>query len=100
MENTHFKKDIATGRIRRYIMIHDKRLGYGVVKKLQNKMNGQKKQGGYPPCFCNNYFDRENYMNGTIISATMLMILINGFTAGPAVSLYGSPTVSPVTAAL
>src|SRR5262249_35078036 len=33
-------------------------------------------------------------------SATMLVILIIGFTAGPAVSLYGSPTVSPVTAAL
>src|SRR3546814_16958618 len=30
----------------------------------------------------------------------MLMILISGFTAGPAVYLYGSPTVSPVTAAL
>src|SRR5512143_3520173 len=39
-------------------------------------------------------------ISGTIISATMLMILISGFTAGPAVSLYGSPTVSPVTAAL
>ena len=26
--------------------------------------------------------------------------MIIGFTAGPAVSLYGSPTVSPVTAAL
>ena len=38
--------------------------------------------------------------SGTIISATMLMILISGLTAGPAVSLYGSPTVSPVTAAL
>ena len=37
---------------------------------------------------------------GTISSATMLMILISGLTAGPAVSLYGSPTVSPVTAAL
>src|SRR5215208_1625893 len=33
-------------------------------------------------------------------SATMLVILIAGFTAGPAVSLYGSPTVSPVTEAL
>src|ERR1700710_1428416 len=32
--------------------------------------------------------------------ATMLVILIIGFTAGPDVSLYGSPTVSPVTAAL
>src|SRR5262245_36420259 len=32
--------------------------------------------------------------------ATMFAILISGFTAGPAVSLYGSPTVSPVTAAL
>src|SRR5690349_22430124 len=30
----------------------------------------------------------------------MLVILIIGLTAGPAVSLYGSPTVSPVTAAL
>ena len=29
-------------------------------------------------------------------SATMFVILIIGFTAGPAVSLYGSPTVSPV----
>src|SRR5699024_2622072 len=38
--------------------------------------------------------------SGMISSATMLMILISGLTAGPAVSLYGSPTVSPVTAAL
>src|SRR6478735_5612802 len=38
--------------------------------------------------------------SGTSSSATMLMILISGLTAGPAVSLYGSPTVSPVTAAL
>ena len=30
----------------------------------------------------------------------MLMILISGLIAGPAVALYGSPTVSPVTAAL
>ena len=30
----------------------------------------------------------------------MLMTLIIGLIAGPAVSLYGSPTVSPVTAAL
>ena len=29
--------------------------------------------------------------SGTISSATMLMILISGLTAGPAVSLYGSP---------
>src|SRR5665647_1034934 len=39
-------------------------------------------------------------IKGTISNATMLMILIIGLTAGPAVSLYGSPTVSPVTAAL
>ena len=31
--------------------------------------------------------------------ATIFVILIMGFTAGPAVSLYGSP-ISPVTAAL
>jgi signal transduction histidine kinase len=37
---------------------------------------------------------------GTSSNATRLMILISGLTAGPAVSLYGSPTVSPVTAAL
>ena len=41
-----------------------------------------------------------DYSNGTSSNATMLMILINGLIAGPAVSLYGSPTVSPVTAAL
>ncbi len=40
------------------------------------------------------------YRSGTINNATMLMILINGLIAGPAVSLYGSPTVSPVMAAL
>ena len=28
------------------------------------------------------------------------MTLISGFNAGPAVSLNGSPTVSPITAAL
>lgn len=38
--------------------------------------------------------------SGTSSNATMLMILISGLIAGPAVSLYGSPTVSPVTAAL
>ena len=32
--------------------------------------------------------------------ATILVILIIGLIAGPAVSLYGSPTVSPVTDAL
>ena len=36
---------------------------------------------------------------GQLIEA-FLDFLIIGFTAGPAVSLYGSPTVSPVTAAL
>ncbi len=39
-------------------------------------------------------------INAAISSATMLRILIIGLIAGPAVSLYGSPTVSPVTAAL
>ena len=38
-------------------------------------------------------------INATISSATMFTILIIGLMAGPAVSLYGSPTVSPVTAA-
>src|ERR1700741_2988627 len=36
---------------------------------------------------------------GMIRIATMFAILIIGLIAGPAVSLYGSPTVSPVTAA-
>src|SRR5215210_9342874 len=36
---------------------------------------------------------------GMMRIATMLAILIIGLIAGPAVSLYGSPTVSPVTAA-
>ena len=35
----------------------------------------------------------------TINNATILITLIIGLIAGPAVSLYGSPTVSPVTAA-
>ena len=35
-----------------------------------------------------------------VSNATILVIFIIGFTAGPAVSLYGSPTVSPVTADL
>ena len=48
---------------------------------------------------------RKSYFNipastASSSSATMLVILIIGLTAGPAVSLYGSPTVSPVTAAL
>src|ERR1044071_978920 len=38
-------------------------------------------------------------MSGMIRIATRLVILIIGLIAGPAVSLYGSPTVSPVTAA-
>lgn len=40
------------------------------------------------------------FRRGTINSATILITLIIGLIAGPAVSLYGSPTVSPVTAAL
>src|SRR5674476_60350 len=44
---------------------------------------------------------RDAYLtrNGMTSRATMLMTLIIGLMAGPAVSLYGSPTVSPVTAA-
>ena len=38
-------------------------------------------------------------MTGIIRIATMFAILIIGLIAGPAVSLYGSPTVSPVTPA-
>ena len=37
---------------------------------------------------------------GTKTSATMLMSLMRILSAGPEVSLKGSPTVSPVTAAL
>ena len=40
------------------------------------------------------------FKNLTINNATILIILIIGLMAGPDVSLYGSPTVSPVTAAL
>src|SRR5439155_22677031 len=38
-------------------------------------------------------------ISGMTRIATMFAILIIGLIAGPAVSLYGSPTVSPVTAA-
>ena len=37
---------------------------------------------------------------GTASSATRFMTLMSGFSAGPAVSLKGSPTVSPMTVAL
>ena len=37
---------------------------------------------------------------GRISSDTRFITLISGFSAGPAVSLNGSPTVSPMTAAL
>ena len=37
---------------------------------------------------------------GRISSDTRFMTLIRGLSAGPAVSLNGSPTVSPMTAAL
>src|SRR3989338_3206946 len=40
------------------------------------------------------------FKNGTKSNATILATFIIGLMAGPAVSLYGSPTVSPVTAAL
>jgi hypothetical protein len=42
----------------------------------------------------------DHYSSDTSSSATMLMILISGLMAGSAASMYGSPTVSPVTAAL
>src|SRR5439155_795508 len=59
-----------------------------------------------PPPLLVGLLDREmlalgtRHSSGTRSSATMLMILISGLMAGPAVSLQGSPTVSPVTAAL
>ncbi len=37
---------------------------------------------------------------GAMMTATRLTTLIMGFRAGPAVSLRGSPTVSPTTEAL
>ena len=37
---------------------------------------------------------------GAISNATKFITLINGLIAGPAVSLKGSPTVSPITVAL
>ncbi|CAB4568950.1 unannotated protein [freshwater metagenome] len=37
---------------------------------------------------------------GVINKPTKFITLINGFMAGPAVSLNGSPTVSPTTVAL
>jgi hypothetical protein len=42
---------------------------------------------------------KRQVMIGMISKATMFATLIIGLIAGPAVSLYGSPTVSPVTAA-
>ena len=42
---------------------------------------------------------KHQVINGMISKATIFATLIIGLIAGPAVSLYGSPTVSPVTAA-
>ena len=39
-------------------------------------------------------------IRGANSSATRFITLISGLSAGPAVSLNGSPTVSPITAAL
>src|SRR3989338_3209911 len=63
----------------------------------------QQKQKSRPtwPTFSRVFnFSNHYTKNATITSATMFKILIIGLIAGPAVSLYGSPTVSPVTAAL
>lgn len=49
----------------------------------------------------NPYKYKHNFYtsNDTNNNATTFITLIIGLMAGPAVSLYGSPTVSPVTAA-
>ncbi len=43
---------------------------------------------------------RRLMIAGSTSSETRFITLISGFSAGPAVSLNGSPTVSPMTAAL
>ena len=49
---------------------------------------------------CNQRALTDYAFASTSTSATMLMISMSGLIAGPPVSLYGSPTVSPVTDAL
>jgi len=61
------------------------------------KIKGPAKCGAFYVCAASS---DQWIMNATSRSATMLSTLIIGLMAGPAVSLYGSPTVSPVTAAL
>jgi hypothetical protein len=56
------------------------------VAKVVKDAKRQEETERFPPvstgcCGC------EPYNSGTISSATMLMILMSGFTAGPAVSL-------------
>ena len=56
--------------------------------------NRQRLRSGHLP-----HFTTALKAIGMMRMARMFTTLIIGFTAGPAVSLYGSPTVSPVTAA-
>src|SRR4029079_13662258 len=56
------------------------------------------RQNGQLPPHHDSYVWIET-ISGMIRIATMFVILLIGLIAGPAVSLYGSPTVSPVTAA-
>src|SRR5207249_1228210 len=77
---------------------HHESLGGERFSRIGDK--AEKKKGGRDRPSQKRRYRRHQTIKGTISSATMLMILMSGLTAGPAVSLWGSPTVSPVTAAL
>ena len=52
------------------------------------------------PPFNSNYIRWNDTVTPAVTIATMLISLIKIFKLGPAVSLNGSPTVSPIIAAL
>ena len=88
MNDTKFVKRITTKEFEQDNTI------YNIFSSLREKVNAPSKRkktiiDQWPPAIT----AKSN-------KATIFVILIIGFTAGPAVSLYGSPTVSPVTAAL
>ncbi len=71
-----------------------------VITSIMNAVQGERIVTALLRAACRAQRPRQCASTASSNSATMLVILIIGLTAGPAVSLYGSPTVSPVTAAL
>src|ERR1700716_321427 len=68
--------------------------------QIERPWKKKKPRGANRGVFVESYLAVQCARIASSKSATMLVILIIGLTAGPAVSLWGSPPVSPVTPAL